>query len=195
MKNCILLLLFVLSHNLHSQVTNVTKTQSTANFMHVCDSVVKLTDPQNSVIVKTQEGYCEFYITKAGSHYNGYFIKNLTEEGMPPPFQEGKPIITEIITFDADAIYQDLVKKNVNNIVQLTEDDIQKQKSGRKNIAYSIPRASHDAKVTIIINGPQPKYASYSWGLIQNKDWHNVAVLKTFYNIQQYLISTFKAYY
>ncbi|KGO92952.1 hypothetical protein [Flavobacterium subsaxonicum] len=201
MRIIILLLLLISGFNLRSQeLTKATRTQSTLSFSHVGDSIIKLINPQNSVIIKTPENYREFYITKVDNNYSGYLIKNL-ENDMLPKIESTQPMLTEIFTFDADVIYQNLLKKNLNYIIQLTEDEIQKkndkakQKSKKHYLSYSLPKASHDAMVTIIINGPQSKSATYRWVLIDAEDLHHVSALKIFYDVQQYLAVTFKEAY
>jgi len=133
------------------------------NFKTVEDSIIKKINPSNTIIYKTCEGISVFYIIKKNSQWTGYFIKNIETDLTFPTIDtlkngeivKYKPFLTELYVFNADSLFQLLVKNNIYKVKQLSEDSIQLKLSyndKKKNVAtfQSLPYNSHDCNKTII---------------------------------------------
>ena len=207
MKLLTTIFIFFLNHILFGQIlVNPKLTKTTSDFTTIQDSIVKLVNKTNSIIIKTCDGYSEFYLTKDSINWEGHFIQSLIRGDVaPPPIDyvvegityKSKPILTSIVSFNADTLYEILLKNNINSIKQLTEGEIgdifsKAQKSKVKNMHYSLPVSSHDCDMTININSA--KQASYRNILVNEKRLHCILTLKIFYNIQGLLYEMTKNY-
>ena len=199
--------LLILHHITFGQtVSNVKITQTTNDFKTVRDSIVKTINSANSIAIKTCEDFREFYLTKDSTHWTGYFIKNLIVEVAPPTSAEVidgvthyyRPIITTLISFNADSLYIELNKRKLNQIKQFSNEDIrnkmrQHYKKNGSNCEFAFAGCSHDCNMTINVD---TKFASYSkCSLIDNKELYIIPTIKIFHEIDKFLIDTFKNYY
>lgn len=189
------------------KLTNPKLTKTTSDFATIQDSILKLLNKSNSIIIKTCEGYSEFFLTKDSIHWKGHLIQSQIIGGLNPPTigyvengitYESKPILTVIVSFEADTLYTILQKNNINSIKQLSEGDIETifnkaQKSKNKNIHYVLPASSHDCNMTININNA--RQVSFRNVLVTEKTLHCISTLKIFYNIQILLYEIFRNYY
>jgi hypothetical protein len=203
-----ILFLLVFHHMASGQaLKNIKVIQTTKDFLTVRDSIIKLTNPTNSIAIKTCDGFREFYLTKDSLHWTGYFIKNLMIDGLPPGgfgyVKDGikhEPSLTTLITFNADSLYYTLVSKELYDIKQISEDSIgikynQSVKKKDKNIIYGLPYNSLDCNMTIIVSDSRVITVTYRNALIQFNGLHCILTLKIFYNVQELLIKSFENYY
>ena len=188
-------------------LTDPKLTKTTSNFAIVQDSIVKLLSKTNSIIIKTCDDYSEFYLTKDSLNWKGHFIKSLLVGGVTPSAfgvkdgiaYESKPMLTLLISFNADSLYKLLVKNKINNIKQLTEGELentfnQVQKSPGKNMRYGLPGSSHDCNMTIVLKTNNTKQVSYRNVLVSEKKLHSILTLKTFYKIRELLAKEIENY-
>jgi hypothetical protein len=183
--------------------------QTTSNFSTVKDSILKLTNPNNTFIIKTCDEYREFYVTKNNIGWTCYFLKNLKKFGLiEPRFEIDKngnarqiePFLTSIITFDADSLTRNLYKMNFDKVVQMTDSTIEIDYNKRiqkkdKNIMHSLPYSSHDCYMSITTINPNPFFVQYRTALLEDSDFHFIPSLKIFYDVRTYLIAQLGNYY
>ena len=192
-----------------AQTINTNKVyQFYKSYKEVEDSIATRINPKNTIIYKTCEGHAAFYLIQENSHWTGYFIKNLQREiPLPQIFDtlengnivEFKPYETELQIFNADSIEKKLFQNHINDIHQISEDDLQAQlkqaKKKHKTTYQSLPIASHDCNTTIVIYGPKNISATYRWVLTISEKMHIIPTLIIFYETQQILIKSVKNYY
>jgi hypothetical protein len=163
----------------------------------VRDSVLGSLYPEDLLIIKTCEGYREFFFNKENNHWRGYLLKNLEMMGgiMPPHEENEKVILVEIMTFDADKLYASLQKYKLDKLKQLSNDQLMEPKKVSKNtyMSTSLPVASHDCNFTII---NQKNHAvTYTNVIIAEERLQRIPDIKKIHTLYEYLKAEFKAYY
>ena len=197
MKAPMLLFIIFCTMSIHAQIV-MQKTATTQKFAVVCDSVSKLINPNNLILVKNCDDYDAFYLSNDSLHPKGYYIKNLESMMSPPDLVDGKPILAELTVFDADKVYKDLVKRKIYSIKQFSENELEeiysrpKQKDRKYHTVYGLPHASHDCDMTIIIRGSKNISATYRYVIIISTETNSIEVIKTFYDIKMYLSQLFQ---
>ena len=211
MRIVTVLIFLLTTHLSFGQTSNPVKyVQLYDIFKTIEDSISKKINPTNTIVYKTCEDYRAYYFIKDGPHWTGYFIKILLINGLYGPIitdtlKNGeiityKPYATELSVFNADSLVELLIRNQINNIQQISEDSIQKKfirKGKKKNefITQSLPVASHDCNGTIIIYGQNIKSVTYRGVLIETEDMHIIPTLKIFYLTKQILINGTRNYY
>jgi len=197
MKAPLLLFIFLCTMGIQAQIV-IQKTATTQKFAVVCDSVSKLINPNNLIIVKNCDDYDAFYLSNDSLHPKGYYIKNLESMMSPPDLVDGKPILAELTVFDTDNVYKNLVKRKIYSIKQFSEHELEqiytkpKQKDRKYHTVYGLPHASHDCDMTIIIRGSKNISATYRNAIIISAETDRIEVIKIFYDIKMYLSQLIK---
>jgi hypothetical protein len=199
MKLFAALLLFLSGWPMHAQaLTNAKMTQSTQKFEAITDSVLKLAVGKNSIIISTCADYDLFVLIENNTRWQGYFLKNINDI-MPMP-EGAKPVLTKIISFDADSLQSQLIKNKIYNIKQFTSEQI--QNSGGKLVKIkskeyleirSLPTRSHDCLMTI--SASKQHSVAYLNAWIDSEELFHTESLKIFHTIRELLRNEFKGYY
>lgn len=201
MKSLISILCLLINQILFSQILTEVSTSNFyeyGDFKNIQDSIQKIANQPNSIIIKRCENNKELYLIKNGNNWKGIQITELKMGGIYLPDIEfsdidgnkhiEKSIKTKIIQFNADSLYRKLVDKNIYNIKQLTEDSIQalyskeksknlKTKKGTK-IIYSLPSYSHYCVVSIeISNNSEKTITTYKSSVLYEEELNFISEL------------------
>lgn len=205
----IIFFIFLTSFLFGQNLPNEIKTETFSNYDFVQDSIKKLINKTNSIVIETCSEFGAFFIIKDSSTWKGYFIVSLAKGGVIPSdigyIENGvhyvkKAMRTSILTFDADTLYNKLVESKVYKIKQLTQKQLEDKyneafKSEDKNLRYGLPSSSHDCNMTISTFGKTTKHISYSNTIVDQKQLQKLPTIKIFYSIRKLLEQKVWNYY
>lgn len=205
----VILFIFLANFSFGQQLTNEIKTETSKDYDFVYDSVARIINKTNSIIIETCSGFSAFFITKDSSNWKGFYIISLAKGGIVPPdigyVENGvnhieKAMRTFIMTFNADTLYKELIKNKIYNVKQLTDKQLEDKyneqfKSEDKNIRYGLPSSSHDCNITISTFGKVRKNVSYSNTIIDQKQLQKLPTIKIFKSIRKLLEQKALNYY
>ncbi len=205
----IIFFVFLSSISFGQNLPNEIKAETFSDYTLVRDSIDKLTNKTNSIIIETCSGFSSFFLTKDSSAWKGYFIVSLAKNGVPigdigytenGVYHVQKSMRTLILKFNADSLYKDLVARKIYSIKQLTQKQLEDKyneafKSEDKNLRYGLPSSSHDCNMTISTFGKTAKHISYSNTIVNQKQLQKLSTIKIFYKIRELLEQKVWNYY
>ena len=197
----IIFFIFLTSFLFGQNLSNEIKTETFSNYDFVQDSIKKLINKTNSIVIETCSGFSAFFLIKDSSTWKGYFIISLAKGGVIPGdigYTENgvtyvkKAMRTLILSFNADSLYKKLFENKIYEIKQLTQKQLEDKyneafKSKDKNLRYGLPSSSHDCNMTISTFGKIVKYSSYSNTIIEQKQLQKLSTIKIFFRIRTIL--------
>ncbi len=205
----IIFLVFQTTILLGQNLPNEIKTETFSDYNFVRDSIDKIINKNNSIIIETCSGFSSFFITKDTSTWRGYFIVSLAKGGVPigdigytenGVYHVQKSMRTLILSFNADSLYKNLIDYKINSVKQLTQKQLEDKynesfKSEDKNLRYGLPASSHDCNMTISIFSKTTKHISYSNTIVDQKQLQKLPTIKIFYRTRKLLEKKVWNYY
>ena len=120
---------------------------------------------------------------------------------MPFLPKDVKPVLTKIISFNADSLQSQLIKNKIYSIKQFTSEQIQnsngkliKVKGKEYMEIRALPTRSHDCLMSITISNS--KLSAAYWNVwIDSEELFHIESLKIFHNIRALLSANFPRTY